>query len=490
MMYSTTATAAPIRPMIATRTVAGLLAGPCTVMTSNYARTSALSTCDELDIHEWLAASLLAGCCLAGRSCQAASAVLSRTPATKQVRTGATAAGGGTRLSTAAPAAGLTQVMASSAAALPGRSPLNSAVQAESRTGRPAARLTGAGGAAAAYQSVGGQESGAERSGGGPPRQSRAAQVVPRVRQQVGDDHDEQQHGRAGQRQPGQPEAPPSQPCPGQRRRGDERDAGQGGSGEEQRHLLLGEVRDRRTGVGGAALRLLPLLLAAQGRDVQDGVRAAELLGAAAEGGVGVEHRVAVAQEAADAGLLGRPVQDPGQAGLLQLGLVAVVEHHRPDRGVDADVEVVVEVAAERRVPGEIPALARLVRRDLRLRSPGDCGEGRVPGPQISEQPWGQLVQAGRAARARVVPRRVEHDVLQHQLPVRPEHVSQARLAVGPFEDVLLVDPNHRKLAPARVERVVQLGELLLPHQELLAGGQPLLARGDGGKTHYASPVR
>src|SRR5260221_3733678 len=110
--------------MIATRTVAGLLAGPCTVMTSNYARTSALSTCDELDIHEWLAASLLAGCCLAGRSCQAASAVLSRTPATKQVRTGATAAGGGTPLSTPSPAARLTQGMASNVAGPPGRSAL------------------------------------------------------------------------------------------------------------------------------------------------------------------------------------------------------------------------------------------------------------------------------------------------------------------------------------------------------------------------------
>src|SRR5260221_13643661 len=131
MMYSTRATAAPIRPMIATRTLAGLLTDPCTVMASNYARTSALSTCDELDIHEWLAAGLRAGGCLAGRSCQAASAVLSRTPATKQVRTGATAAGGGTQLSTAAPAAGLTQVMASSAAALPGRSPLSSPARAK-----------------------------------------------------------------------------------------------------------------------------------------------------------------------------------------------------------------------------------------------------------------------------------------------------------------------------------------------------------------------
>src|SRR5260221_11095614 len=109
--------------MIATRTVAGLLAGPCTVMTSNYARTSALSTCDELDIHEWLAAGLRARCCLAGRSRQAASAVLSRTPATKQVRTGATAAGSGTRLSTAAPAAGLTQPMARLPPPLPGRRP-------------------------------------------------------------------------------------------------------------------------------------------------------------------------------------------------------------------------------------------------------------------------------------------------------------------------------------------------------------------------------
>src|SRR5258706_15769211 len=65
MMYSTRATAAPIRPMIATRTVAGRLAGPCTVMSWNYPRPSAGYTRDELDIHEWLAAGLRGAASLA-----------------------------------------------------------------------------------------------------------------------------------------------------------------------------------------------------------------------------------------------------------------------------------------------------------------------------------------------------------------------------------------------------------------------------------------
>jgi hypothetical protein len=100
-------------------------------MASNYARPSAGLTRDELDTHEWIDAGLPAWRFLAGRSCQATSAVLSRTPAASDVRTGAAAAGSGSRLSTAAPAAGLRQAMASSATALFHRSPLSSAARAK-----------------------------------------------------------------------------------------------------------------------------------------------------------------------------------------------------------------------------------------------------------------------------------------------------------------------------------------------------------------------
>src|SRR5215471_19122947 len=115
---------------------------------------------------------------------------------------------------------------------------------------------------------------------------------------------------------------------------------------------------------------------------------------------------------------------------------------------------------------------------------PGDRSECRLPGPQVPEQPSGQLVKAGRAARACVVPCRVVHDVLDEQLPALAEHVKQADLAVWSIEYVILADLDHRQLAPARVQRIAQPGEFLLPRQQLLAGDQPLLTRGDSWKAH------
>src|SRR5207248_955861 len=57
-----------------------------------------------------------------------------------------------------------------------------------------------------------------------------------------------------------------------------------------------------RARVRGAALGLLPVLLAAEGREVQEVVGAAEHLRPARVHRVGVEHLVAVAQEEAVAG--------------------------------------------------------------------------------------------------------------------------------------------------------------------------------------------
>ena len=76
----------------------------------------------------------------------------------------------------------------------------------------------------------------------------------------------------------------------------------------------IGRVRS-----GDPALGLFPLLLAPEGGEVEEGVAAAQVLGAAGRCRVGVEHALAVTQESADARELG-PI------------------HRRP--------EVVVEVAA------------------------------------------------------------------------------------------------------------------------------------------------
>src|ERR1700755_2347616 len=117
--------------------------------------------------------------------------------------------------------------------------------------------------------------------------------------------------------------------------------------------VLCGEVRDVAALEVGAALGLLPLLLAPERAEVEEVVRAAELLHAAGERRVGVEDAVAVAQEAADARRLHRVL-----AALRRLAVVVLDRRHG---GVERDVEVVVEVAAVRRVPAERPAALGLV---------------------------------------------------------------------------------------------------------------------------------
>src|SRR5882757_10338265 len=69
--------------------------------------------------------------------------------------------------------------------------------------------------------------------------------------------------------------------------------------------LLFREVRLGPPGGFRPALRLFPLLLAAERGQVQVVIRAAGLLAAPAVGGVGVEDGVAVPQETAQPRLLG-----------------------------------------------------------------------------------------------------------------------------------------------------------------------------------------
>src|SRR5207302_4110839 len=89
--------------------------------------------------------------------------------------------------------------------------------------------------------------------------------------------------------------------------------------------------------------------------------------------------------------------------GLLMLGLGSVVVLHRGDGLVERDLEVVVEVTGVGRIPGERPALARLVRLDLRQRSARDHGERGVTGVQVPEQAVADLVHPGRATGAALV---------------------------------------------------------------------------------------
>src|SRR5258708_5785547 len=104
----------------------------------------------------------------------------------------------------------------------------------------------------------------------------------------------------------------------------------------------------------------------------------------------------------------------------VRLAPVVVLQLRR--RLVHGGLEVVVEVAAVRGVPGHRPALAGLVLLQLGHRRPRHQGKDRITRAQVRERPGGQLIDGGGAARTRCVPARVKHDMLNDYLPPVPAH--------------------------------------------------------------------
>ena len=187
------------------------------------------------------------------------------------------------------------------------------------------------------------------------------------------------------------------------------------------------------------------------------------------------------------AGLLRRAVGHPALAHRLELLPTAVVVFDRGDRLVLGHVEVVVEVAAVGRVPRKRPTLAAAVVLDLGEGSPRHRRERRVPLVQVLEQTVGHLVRPGRAARAAVVPARVEHEVLHDQLSAPFEEVGQRRLSLRSFEDVVLLDPHHRELSALGVEGVPRPRHGLLLGEQRYSGSPPFLRRHDLRQAHGVS---
>ena len=138
-------------------------------------------------------------------------------------------------------------------------------------------------------------------------------------------------------------------------------------------------------------------------------------------------------------------------------------------------MEVVVEVAAVRGVPGERPAHPLAERGELLVRRPGHRDQRGVAHVQLPQP--ADPVGGGGAARAALVPVRAEHEVVHHQLRPALEQVEQADRPVRALERVRLVHPDHRQPAAVGVDPVAGPGQLLLLRQQFLAGGEPLLAR-------------
>src|SRR5437899_539753 len=250
---------------------------------------------------------------------------------------------------------------------------------------------------------------------------------------------------------------------------------------------VVGSIDRLLTGLGVVLVvveNLPDVELPAERGQVEVVVGAEEQIAAPRVRGVGVKDAVAVAEEDTRAGLLA--LRGPGLARLYKLRPVPVVVLNGGDGLVQRDVEVVVEVAAERRIEGDSPAHARLEPLDVRRWPARDDRERRVGCVQVREVP--DVVDQERAARAARVQVPPPHEVIDDQLTAPLEQVQQARLAIGTLEDIVLVDLDHRELAPPGVERVMGPGQRLLVGKQFLAGNQPLSPRHALRKTHLCSP--
>jgi hypothetical protein len=90
-----------------------------------------------------------------------------------------------------------------------------------------------------------------------------------------------------------------------------------------------------------------------------------------------------------------------------------------------------------------------------------------------------EIVRPEGAVLAALLPIGAKHEVIDDELAAALEQLAQTLAAVGPVEDVLLLDPDPGERAPLLVQLVALSGQLLLLRQESAAGGQPLFLRDD-----------
>src|SRR5437764_3057383 len=90
-----------------------------------------------------------------------------------------------------------------------------------------------------------------------------------------------------------------------------------------------------------------------------------------------------------------------------------------------------------------------------------------------------KMVSQIRAAFATLFPARAEHEVIDDQLTMTLEQIGQRLFSVRSFEGILLLDLDHRELAPRRTKRIALPSELFFSRQQILPRDQPLSFRYD-----------
>src|SRR3989454_990089 len=219
-------------------------------------------------------------------------------------------------------------------------------------------------------------------------------------------------------------------------------------------------------------------------------VHAPEAIHSARIGGIGVVDHAALERERAQARPLARVRGHVGPGRGRELGdrslaagcfpdqrrLAPVVVFDRPLALLllgEPDIEIGVEVAAERGRPGKRPPHPPLVRLQLRERRPRhrrkhDVVVGQVDGEAV------ESVGDRRAGRTPCFVVGPEHEVVDEELRAPSEKVGQRGAPLVRLESVLLVDPDPRQLLPSPRQLVAAPRELLLRLEQLEPRCEPL----------------
>src|SRR5258708_24723148 len=230
-------------------------------------------------------------------------------------------------------------------------------------------------------------------------------------------------------------------------------------------------------------------LVAPAWRGVQPLVHAPEAVQSTRIGGIGVVDDAVLEHECAHARPLARVGGHVGSGHGRDLSVGPLLPDQRHGRLASvvvfdaslvllllgkADVEVEVEVAAERRRPGERPPHPLLVRLQFRERSPRHRAERDVVIGEVDDG----AVEAVRDRRAGRTACRVlgpEHEVIDEELRASSEEIGEGRCALVGLEAVLLVDANPGQLLPPPRQFVATPRQRLLGLQQLQPGRKPLL---------------
>jgi hypothetical protein len=162
---------------------------------------------------------------------------------------------------------------------------------------------------------------------------------------------------------------------------------------------------------------------------------------------------------------------------LLQRRLVLVVVLDRSNTVIQRDMEVVVEVRAEGRNPGESPSHALLERFDLVERRAGHGYEGGLSGAQVRE--IREVVGGEGAAGACFCLAGAQHEVVDEQLLPTVKQVEERDFPRWPFKGVLLVKVDHGEVAQLGAQGFAGAEGFFLLDEEIFALGKPLFSAND-----------